>query len=184
MTPTGAEFALWFLLGFQVLLLLGMAFLLSLLVCAMATIPWVPTGRTIGRRMYELVELGRGERVLDLGCGDGSLLLTAAKEFGASGVGYEIHPGLVWIARLRARFVGMSGRLAYRRANFFKAPLPDADVIATYLFAEVQGKLEPILKARYPSGTRVVSRTFAYPTLPLIKSDMVQGERIFVYKIP
>jgi SAM-dependent methyltransferase len=184
MSQEFANVLIFLLLGFQVLLILALLFLLSLVVNALLTVPWVPTGRKIGRRMYELVGLKPGERVLDLGCGDGSLLLTAAKEFGARGVGYEIHPGLVWLAKLRAAVGGASSQVEYRRGNFYKADLPDADVIATYLFSEVQEKLEPILKARFPSGTRVVSRTFVYPTLPLVYSETFMGERINVYRIP
>ncbi len=175
---------LWLLVLFQFFLLIALLFLLSLVIYAIFTVPWVPTGRKIARRMYELVEVKPGERVLDLGSGDGALLITAAKEFGAQGIGYEFHPGLRFLARVRARLAGVADRVEFRGQNFFHATLPDTDVIATYLFSEVQQRLEPILKARYPSGTRLVSRTFVYPTLPLVKSETMEGERIFVYRLP
>ena len=173
------------LLLFQVLLLLIMFLMVSILACGIFTVPWVPTHKKIGQKMFELVELKPGEIVVDFGCGDGSLLLTAVKVFGASkGIGFEIHPGIRWFGRMRALFGGISSKIDLRGGNFFKAELPPADVVATYLFPETQARLEPLLKKYYPSGTRVVSRTFRYPTLPLIKESRVDGENIYFYKIP
>ena len=123
--------------------------------------------------------------VVDFGCGDGSLLLTAVKKFGAAkGIGYEIHPGIRWIGLLRARIAGVSDKIDLQGGNFFKVELPKADVVATYLFPETQAKLEPLLKKYYPSGTRVVSRTFRYPSLLLIKTSEAHGEKLYLYKLP
>lgn len=183
MSPLLVNILVFLLVLFQIFLLLALGFLFSLLVYAIRTVPWVPTRRKMARRMFALAELKPGQRVLDLGSGDGSLLIAAAKEFGASGIGYEIHPGLRLIARLRARLAGVSDKLEFRGGNFFHATLPDTDLIATYLFREVQEKLEPILKKRYPAGTRVVSRTFVYPNLTLVKSDTFEEEHIYLYKL-
>lgn len=169
----------------QFLLLLAMLVLVSLLGFGLFSVPWVPTRSKIGKKMFELAELKPGETVVDFGCGDGSLLLTAVRDFGAAkGIGYEIHPGLRWFGRLRAKLAGLSSKIDLRGGSFFKAELPGAEVVATYLFPETQVKLEPLLKKYYPSGTRVVSRTFKYPTLPLIKTDEVYGEKLYLYRIP
>lgn len=175
--------AIWILLGLQFFLILCLVLLLSLMISAIMTVPWVPTFRKTGRRMFELVGLKPGERVVDFGCGDGSLLITAAKEFGATGIGYEIHPALVWYARFRARLAGVSAQVEFRRGDFFKMNWPDADVIALYLFSEVQAKMEPLILKRYSPATRVVARTFAFPTLPLVNSEKAHGEMIRVYAI-
>jgi len=169
----------------QFLLLLALVFLITTLGFGLAGVPWVPTRSKIGKKMFELAELKPGEIVVDFGCGDGALLFTAVKDFkAAKGIGYEIHPALRWIGQLRAKFKGISDKIDLRGGNFFKIELPKADVIATYLFPETQVKLEPLLKKYYPSGTRVISRTFKYPTLPLIKTDVVQGETLYLYLIP
>lgn len=172
------------ILFFQALLVLVMVFIVSMLACGIFTVPWVPTCKKVGRKMFELAELKSGETVVDLGCGDGSLLLTAIKDFGAAkGIGFEIHPGLRWLGKIRVVLAGAAGKIDLRGGNFFKAELPKAEVVATYLFPETQAKLEPLLKKYYPSGTRVVARTFKYPSLSLIKNAEVQGENIYLYKI-
>lgn len=150
----------------------------------MFSVPWVPTPRKIGRKMFEMAELKPGETVVDFGCGEGSLLLTALKEFDAKGIGFELHPALRFAARIRAVLTGVSKNLTLHTGNMFKVDLPDADVIATYLFPEYQEKLEPLLKKHYPSGTRVVCRTFKYPTLPLVKKEQFGKETLYLYRLP
>lgn len=179
------SFLLFLVLFIQVVLLLALLFLVSTMVTAIFGVPWVATRDRIGKHMFELAELKPGETVVDFGCGDGALLFTAVKRFGAAkGIGYEIHPGIRMIGSLRACLTGVSDKIDLRGGNFFKAELPKADVISTYLFPETQAKLEPMLKKSYPSGTRVVSRTFRYPTLPLIKTSEVHGEKLYLYQIP
>ncbi|HBR80539.1 MAG: hypothetical protein UX09_C0023G0006 [Candidatus Uhrbacteria bacterium GW2011_GWE2_45_35] len=169
----------------QLLLLFALFFLVTMMATALFGVPWVPTRDRIGKKMFELAELKSGETVVDFGCGDGSLLLTAVKKFGAAkGIGYEIHPGIRWIGLLRARIAGVSDKIDLQGGNFFKVELPKADVVATYLFPETQAKLEPLLKKYYPSGTRVVSRTFRYPSLLLIKTSEAHGEKLYLYKLP
>lgn len=151
----------------------------------LSKVPWVPTRSKVGRKMFELADLKPGETVIDLGCGDGSLLLTAVKDFQAGHcVGYELDPAIRWYGNFRIFRAKLSGQIELRGGNFFKAELPKADVIATYLFPEIQKKLEPMLKKYYPSGTRVVARTFTYPTLPLEKTIVTDGETLRLYRTP
>ncbi|MFA6132326.1 MAG: methyltransferase [Patescibacteria group bacterium] len=179
------SFLVLLILFIQFLLLLSLAFLVTLLISGLVSVPWVPTRGKIGKKMFEMAELKPGETVVDFGCGDGSLLLTAVKNFNAAkGIGYEHHPGVRWLGLLRAKIAGLSDKIDLRGGNFFKAELPKADVIATYLFPETQQRLEPLLKKYYPSGTRVISRTFKYPSLPLIKTDEARGEKLYLYLIP
>jgi len=164
---------------------LALLFVISTMVTAIFGVPWVPTHSKVGKKMFELAELKPGQTVVDFGCGDGSLLITAIKDFGAAkGIGYEIHPGIRMIGKIRAWLGGTSKKLDLRGGNFFKIELPKADLIATYLFPETQAKLEPMLKKYYPSGTKVISRTFRYPTLPLIKTTEERGEKLYLYEIP
>ncbi|MFH1253161.1 MAG: methyltransferase [Candidatus Uhrbacteria bacterium] len=174
-----------FIIFIQFLLFLAMLFIVSNLVFAIFAVPWVPTRNKIGKKMFELAELKPGEVVVDFGCGDGSLLLTAVADFGAAkGIGYEIHPGIRWLGKIRAFYRGLAKKIDLRGGNFFKAELPPADVVATYLFPETQVRLEPLLKKYYPSGTRVISRAFVYPTLPLEKSIRFENETIHLYRLP
>lgn len=174
---------IYLLLAFQVLLLFLVVIIISILGYSVTSVPWVPTLPNVGRIMFKLVELKPGETVVDFGCGDASLLTLAATEFGAKGIGFEHEPFLRLYARWRTRHLKVADRVEIRKGNFFKVKLPPADVIATYLFAETQAKLEPRLREAYPKGTRVVTRTFPYPTLELIKKEVVGKETFYLYKI-
>lgn len=150
---------------------------------AITGVPYVPTGKKAAQRMFELAELKAGETVVDLGSGDGSLLIVAARDFGAKAIGYEFNPWLCLIARLRIRLAGVSDQVEIRRANFFKADLPQADVIACYLLNDVQKKLEPRLIEFYPTGTRLISHGFSSPNLNLIKEEKTKRHRFLLYTI-
>lgn len=172
------------ILFLQTLLIIGILFMIHWHVVALTSVPWVRTPRWKTRRMFELAGLKTGERVVDFGSGDGSTVIDAARDFGAKGQGIEMQRLLFWLSRARARTLGLSGRVKFVRGDIFGEPMPDADVIFSYLFPKVNARLEPILRNRYPSGTRVVSRTFSFPTLPLVASEKIGAETIYLYRIP
>jgi len=151
----------------------------------LSKVPWVPTRSKIGRKMFELADLKPGETVVDFGCGDGSLLITAVKDFQAGHcIGYELDPAIRSWGNFRIWQAKLSGKITLCGGNFFKVDFPKVDVVVTYLFPEIQKKLEPLLKKSYPAGTRVISRTFTYPTLTLEKTNIVDGETLYLYRIP
>ena len=121
--------------------------------------PWVPTNKVISRGMCDLADLKEGDKVMDLGCGDGSILLTAAKEYGATGYGVELNFLLVWIARLRAWRMGVSDKVMFVRGNMFHCDLPDVDVIMLYLLPKATHRVEKRLQERYKHMT-VISHGF------------------------
>lgn len=176
--------AFWLVLTLQALLLLVALAMLQWQVISMTSVPWVRTPRWKTRKMLTLAGLKPGERIVDFGSGDGSTVIDAARDFGAGGCGIETQWSLCGAARLRAFLMGLSGRTTFVRGDIFKRPMPDADVVFCYLFPEINARLEPLLKTRYPSGTRVISRTFAFPTLPLIATERIGAETISLYKIP
>ncbi len=160
-------------------------FVLAMALLSFFGVPWVATKARVARAMFELAQVKPGETVVDFGCGDASLLITAAKEFKAKGVGYDFNPVLCVWARLRTRLAKVSDRIEIRCQNFFKIDLPQADVIACYLLPGVQEKLEPHLIKAYPSGTRVVAHAFKYPSLKLEnKTRLPSGEAVYLYRIP
>ncbi len=167
-----------------ILALLGLFIVLYLALSAAFGVPWVPTGSKLGRQMFKLADLKPGEIVLDFGCGDGSLLLTAAKDFGAYGIGYDINLPLCWLARLRIHVAGVAGMVQIYTRNFHKVDLPRANVVVTYLLPKAQEKLEKRLIECYPSGTRVVCRAFEFPNLKLEKVHRKYGEKFYLYRIP
>lgn len=167
----------------QFFLLAIILFMLHWHIVALTSVPWVRTPRWKTRRMFELAGLKPGERVVDFGSGDGSTVIDAARDFGASGHGVETQWSLCGVARLRSRALGLSGRTRFLRGDIFKVEMPDADVVFCYLFPEVNARLEPLLQNRYPSGTRVVSRTFAFPSLSLVASEKIGAETIYLYRL-
>jgi len=152
----------------QGLLMIGIIFLIHWHLVALTSVPWVRTPRWKTRRMLSLAGLTAGERMVD---------------FGAIGQGVEMQWPLHWISRIRAWMTGVSEKVTFVRGDLFSIPMPDADVVFCYLFPELNARLEPFLKNRYPSGTRVVSRTFSFPSLPLLTSEKIGAETIYLYRI-
>jgi hypothetical protein len=148
------------------------------------SVPWVRTPRKLTDEMLKLANLKSGERVVDFGSGDGSIVIEAVKNFGAVGYGIERLSLLVWWSRWLASRNGVSDRTTFVRGNMFKQAPPEADVITSYLFSDVNIKLEPMLIEHYPSGTRVVARVFSFPGLKHIRSLNVGSDTIHLYEIP
>lgn len=176
--------ALAVVLFLQLLLIVGIGFMIHWHVVALTSVPWVRTPRWKTKKMFEIAGLRPGERVVDFGSGDGSTVIDAARDFGASGQGIETQWSLWGFSNLRARMLGLADRARFVRGDMYRLPMPDADVVFCYLFPEINARLEPMLKSRYPSGTRVVSRTFPFPTLPLEASERIGAETIYLYRIP
>src|ERR1035437_9458619 len=94
--------------------------------------PWAPWWRTsskTARAICKLAKIKRGDLVYDLGSGDGTALITAAKEFGANGVGIEIDPLRYWASKILIKGNGLSNRIKVIRKNFFNQEIKNADVI-------------------------------------------------------
>lgn len=121
--------------------------------------PWVPTSRLISRKMCEFGEIKKGDMVLDLGCGDASILIVAAREFGAKCVGVELNPMVAFMARVRVRVSGVQDSVTIVRGNMFNVELPDVDVVMMYLLPKATHRIEKRLIDRYAHLT-VVSHGF------------------------
>jgi len=122
--------------------------------------PYVPTPRHVVMRMLELAEVTADDVVYDLGSGDGRIVIAAAKEFGARGVGVEIDSQLVQRARRRARQAGVADRVTFRQGDLFETDLRDATVVTLYLWPDMNNRLRPKLQRELNSGDRVVSHSF------------------------
>src|SRR5689334_22631870 len=95
--------------------------------------PWWRTSRRIARIQCKLAKIGKNDLVFDLGSGDGTALMTAAQEFGASGVGVEIDPTRYWYSKAAIRLKGLSKKLKIVRKNFFDVDVSKATVVIMYL---------------------------------------------------
>ena len=119
-------------------------------------VPYVQTPDNVTLAMLELARVGPGDYVIDLGSGDGRIVVLAARRFGARGLGVEIVPKLVEESRENARRAGVSDRAEFREQDLFKTDLAPATVITMYLLPEVNLQLRDPILALKP-GTRIVS---------------------------
>jgi SAM-dependent methyltransferase len=141
--------------------------------------PWWRTSKLTARAVCRLAEIKKGDLVYDLGCGDGTALLTAAKEFGAKGVGIEIDPFRYWISKVRFQKNGLSKDLKVIRDNFFNQNIKNADVVIVYLIPKTLDKLLPKFRKELKKGTRIVS--FVYEiNLPLKAYDKENKLRLYI----
>jgi len=119
-------------------------------------VPFVTTPDTVTLAMLELAAVTPRDHVVDLGSGDGRIVITAARRFGASGLGVEIVPDLVRTSRERARAAGVGDRVEFREQDLFATDLGAATVVTMYLLPDVNLQLRPRLLA-LAAGTRIVS---------------------------
>jgi SAM-dependent methyltransferase len=119
-------------------------------------VPFVTTPDRVTLAMLRLAEVGPKDHLIDLGSGDGRIVITAARRFGASGLGVGIVPELVQRSRATAERAGVAGRAQFVEQDLFKSDLAPASVITMYLLPEVNLQLRPRLLALKP-GTRLVS---------------------------
>ena len=115
--------------------------------------------------------LGPDDIVYDLGCGDGRLGITAARGYGASAVGIEIDPLRYLWSQLMVTLWGVRGRVTIVKGDFFVQDLSAATVVTCYLRQSTNNRLEDKLMQELRPGTRVVSNTFIFPTVPAVGGD-------------
>jgi len=122
--------------------------------------PYVPTPQHVVRRMLEAADVEEDDVVYDLGSGDGRIVITAAREFGARGVGIEIDSDLIERARRKAEKAGVADQVEFRRGDLFEADISEATVVTLYLWPTMNNRLRPKLRDELASGTRVLSHEF------------------------
>jgi cyclopropane fatty-acyl-phospholipid synthase-like methyltransferase len=122
--------------------------------------PYVSTPQPVVDAMLRLAAVRQGDVVYDLGCGDGRIVITAARSFGARGVGIDIDPRRIEEANVAARLAGVSGSVRFAVQDLFKTDFSEASVMALYLIPELNAKLLPKFRAQLKPGTRVVSHQF------------------------
>ena len=137
--------------------------------------PYVPTPADVVERMLHLAGVGKADYLIDIGSGDGRIVLTAVTKFGARGHGIEIDPRLIERSRLAAKKLGISDRAQFLTQDLFESDFSKATVISVYLLPKVMQLLTPKLAALRP-GTRIVSHDYAM--LPEWQPDMTL--RMFV----
>ncbi|MGH8642634.1 MAG: SAM-dependent methyltransferase [Burkholderiales bacterium] len=130
--------------------------------CALAQeprVPYVPTPQEVVDRMLEMAKVGPHDYLIDLGSGDGRIVVTAARKHGARGFGVDLNPVRIQEANERARKAGVADKVAFYQRDLFETDLDSATVVTMYLLPQVNIELRPKLLKLKP-GTRLVSHDF------------------------
>lgn len=146
--------------------------------------PHVPTAEDVVRKMLELAELKSGERLYDLGSGDGRIILMAAKEFGARAIGVELREDLVQFTRRKIEELGLIDRAKVIHGDLMQTDIHDADVVTLYLTTTANEKVAPKLEKELRPGTRIVSFCFRMPGWEPTKSMNLETRTLYLYTLP
>jgi len=146
--------------------------------------PYVTSPPQIVDAMLELAGVKNNDVVYDLGCGDGRIVISAAKKYGAHGVGIDINADRIEEARENAHAAGVAGQVVFETKDLFENDIHDATVVALYLLPEVNMRLRPLLLSELRPGTRVVTHSFAMGDWAPDKEIVVDGDHIYLWTIP
>jgi len=146
-------------------------------------VPYVPTPQVVVDEMLRLANVGPDDFVIDLGCGDGRIPVTAAAYFGARALGIDIDPGRIAESHANAKAAGVTGRVEFRQGNLFDLDISKASVVTMYLLPDINEKLRPRLFQMLRPGTRVVSHDFAMGEWQPDRVHSVQ-KRMYYWVIP
>jgi len=145
---------------------------------------FVPTPPEVVEAMLKTANVSSKDLVYDLGCGDGRVVIAAAKQFGARGVGVDIDPVRIKEARANAQAAGVANRVKFIQGDLFETNLRPATVVTLYLLESLNLKLQPRLVTELRPGTRIVSHAFSMGPWTPDKELTVDGRRVYLWTIP
>ena len=145
---------------------------------------YVPTPPEVVKAMLETAGVTAKDLVYDLGCGDGRIVIEAAKSYGARGVGIDIDPERIKEATANAAKAGVGDRVKFTQADLFETDLSPATVVTLYLLESLNLKLQPKLVSELKPGTRIVSHAFSMGPWTPDKELTVEGRRVYLWMIP
>ena len=155
-------------------------------------VPYVPTTEAAVQAMLKLGEVKQTDVVYDLGCGDGRIVIAAAKNLGARGVGIDINPVRIGEAKENARKAGVEKLVRFEENDLFEADIHEATVVTLFLLPHINLKLRPKLLHDLKPGTRIVSNTFDMGDwkpekefiVPDTEVDSFLSHKLFLWIVP
>lgn len=146
-------------------------------------VPYVPTPREVVAEMLKLANISKDDIVYDLGCGDGRIVVAAAK-MGARGVGVDINPDRIRESRENAKEAGVIDRVKFIEGDLFEANIKEATVVMLYLLPNVNLKLRQKLLRDLKPGTRIVSHNYDMGDWKPEKTARVGDHTLYYWTIP
>src|SRR6266478_597784 len=143
---------------------------------------WVPTPDEVVERMLTMAQVGPNDFHMDLGSGDGKIVIAAAKR-GAKALGIEYNPDMVKVAQDNAQKAGVADKASFRKADIFQTDFSQATVITLYLLPALNMKLRPSILSMRP-GTRVVSHSFTTEDWEADEISTMDGRRAYFWVVP
>jgi SAM-dependent methyltransferase len=151
-------------------------------------VPYLPTKPEVVAKMLEMAHVGKDDVLYDLGCGDGRIVITAAKLYGTRGVGVDLNPERIRECHENAKKEGVTSLVTFLQQDLFQTDFHEASVAMLYLLSSVNLRLRPILFAQLRPGCRVVSHDFSMDTWKPDDSAMVEAggliHEVYSWMIP
>ena len=147
-------------------------------------VPYVPTPMDVVEGMLDLGKVGKNDVVYDLGCGDGRIVVTAAKKYGATGIGVDLNPERIKEANENAKEKGVEKKVKFYEGNLFDFDFSKASVLTLYLLPDVNLQLKPKILAEMKPGSRVVSHAFDMGDWKPDKQISVDGRTVYMWTVP
>jgi ribosomal protein L11 methylase PrmA len=151
--------------------------------------PYVPTPMVVVEKMLDMARVTKGDILYDLGCGDGRIVITAAKKYGIRGVGIDLDPERIKESEAYAKQAGVEDLVEFRLQDVMKSDISEATVVTLYLLPESNALLRPILEKQLKDGSRVISHNYHMPDWQAreigyteVKTGDGETHTIFVYK--
>jgi cyclopropane fatty-acyl-phospholipid synthase-like methyltransferase len=145
--------------------------------------PYVTTPSPVVDAMLKLAGTRKSDVVYDLGCGDGRIVIAAAKRYGARGVGIDVDPERILEARANAKREGVESLVRFSAQNVYDMDFREATVVAMYLLPDMHRKLSPKLQKDLRPGARIVTHTFDLGSWKPHESRNINGEQIFLWRV-
>lgn len=146
-------------------------------------VPYVPTPQPVVDAMLKAASVAKTDIVYDLGCGDGRIVVTAAKTYGAHGTGFDLNPERIKEANENARQAGVEKLVKFVEKNLFETDLHEASVVTLYLLPDVNLRLRPKLLRELKPGSRIVSHAFDMGDWKPDKKLEVNGRVIYFWVV-
>ncbi len=163
-----------------ILILIALALVITLITSLNHGAPYVPSSKAAIRDMLKLANVRSNDIVLDLGSGDGRVLVMATEEYGANGLGIEITWFYSIWSKVKVRLKGLQNKITIKREDMYKADISSASVVVCFLLQDTNQKIKDKLAKELKPGTRIVSHYFTFDNWEPVKKDLNHYNYLYI----